>query len=142
MSSSSSGNRAMVAVTRGSSVGVDVERLTSPFPLPVDDGRIFSNQELRALQSGAPAQVDELGYRIWVRKEAVAKCLGLGLVAHLPRLDCERQGRRWVTTVPGPPAVAYLDLDAEEGYVAALASSTWPIQVVPIEWEAIAPTKW
>ncbi len=129
----------MVAVAQGSSVGVDVERLTSPFPLPVDDALIFSNQELSALQSGAPKQVDELGYRIWVRKEAVAKCLGLGLVAHLPHLDCERQGGHWVTAAPGPRAVAYLDLDTEEGYVAALASSTWPIEVVHIEWDAILP---
>jgi 4'-phosphopantetheinyl transferase len=140
ISSSSSGNRVVVAVSQGGSVGVDVEQLTSSFPLPIDDRHVFSEQERRALQSAPLDEVDQLGYQIWVRKEAVAKCLVLGLTAPLPNLKCWRNGSDWVTASTAPYVVAYRDLPLGAGYVAAVASSNLPTSIVRIDWDEAALT--
>src|SRR5262249_37782747 len=101
---SHSGTLALVAVTAGTDVGVDVEladrqrdvvRLAAGGPAPRPAARGGS----------APAAARAAAfYSAWVRKEAVAKCLGVGLGAPLP---------------PGPVSVSMLDVD--EGYAAALA---------------------
>jgi 4'-phosphopantetheinyl transferase len=70
---------ALVAVTRGREVGVDVERVRAEFAgLPIAK-HFFSPSELAALQTLSPVMRTEAFFRYWTRKEAFLKALGEGL---------------------------------------------------------------
>jgi phosphopantetheinyl transferase len=107
-----------------------------PFPLPVEDEQIFSRHEQSLLHAVPPDKVGELGYQLWVRKEAVAKCLGLGVTMRLAELDSWRSGDSWVTASANPDNVAYLDIAVGDGYVGALAISAPPARILRLEWDA------
>ena len=101
---SHSGEIALIAVAGEREVGVDIER--------ADDKRDvlrlaevgLDPEEAAAVRAASPAARAAAFYAAWVRKEAVAKCLGVGLGADLPR---------------GPVRVS--KLDAGSGYAAAIA---------------------
>jgi 4'-phosphopantetheinyl transferase len=74
---SHSNNLALLAVTRCSDIGVDVECCTAhPSALPIDQLSAPEQAFLRALPA---EQVREAFFTIWTRKEALLKALGLGL---------------------------------------------------------------
>lgn len=78
---SHSGDAALVAVTRGGRVGVDVERVRPVARMDAVAARRFAPAE-RAWLAAAPAGGRaEAFFRIWTRKEAFAKALGGGLAA-------------------------------------------------------------
>jgi 4'-phosphopantetheinyl transferase len=101
---SHSGALALIAVTEGREVGVDVEE--------VDPGRDVVGLAERGLDPAAAATVRAAEpearvatfHQAWARREAAVKCLGSGLGAPLP-----------------PDPVAVSDFDAGPGYAAALA---------------------
>jgi len=70
---------AVIAMTQGRRVGVDVERVG-----PVKDSetlarRFFSASEQESLRSVRPEDRDEAFFACWTRKEAFVKALGEGL---------------------------------------------------------------
>jgi 4'-phosphopantetheinyl transferase len=78
---SHSGEHMLVAVTRADDVGIDLERLTrivEPERIAV---RFYSRPECEALLSLEPAMRADAFFRVWVRKEAVVKALGMGITA-------------------------------------------------------------
>lgn len=78
--------------------------------------------ERRALSRGAADRGEAFG-RCWVRKEAVAKALGAGLRLPFDPLDV----RTDAVAVPGAAgAWRVRDLDAEFGYVGAVAAAAAP----------------
>jgi 4'-phosphopantetheinyl transferase len=123
---SHSGDRVAVALTESVPVGVDVEQIR---PVGVEEvaGHVLAADE-------SAATLPDF-FRYWTRKEAVVKATGEGLRMALPKV---------VVTRPDEPArllrygdrtdlVASLsDLDADEGYAAAIAVlAAGPIQVTP-----------
>jgi phosphopantetheinyl transferase len=131
---SSSRTRAVVAVCEGRSVGIDLEALLAPFPLSPDDAGVFVSAERTALRNARARQFDRLGYRIWVRKEAIAKSMRLGLVAPLAGIDCTRRGDRWVSVVDQPDPIWYRDLVDDDLYAGAIAVSGAPGEIVTVDW--------
>lgn len=117
---------ALIAVTSGRSVGVDVERIRDD----VDHGRL-------AEQFFAPGEVDDLRalpepqraaafFALWVRKEAVVKASGAGLSDGVSHLDVRRDlvaGRWSVTSVDAWPGFAVAV--AVDGVMGRL--SFWPL---------------
>jgi 4'-phosphopantetheinyl transferase len=120
-------DHAVLALTLGCEVGVDLEWIT-----PLDDAdriaaSFFSPYEQAILQN-VPA-IEKLGafYRCWSRKEAVLKAFGAGLTVSLDSFD--------VTLAPGdPPQVlalreemistgpwSLIDLQPLDGFAGALA---------------------
>ena len=84
---SHSGNVAVLAVTRGPVVGIDVEQLV---PVPEWRGlasRFFSAYENAALTGVAPDARDLAFYSCWTGKEAFLKALGSGLAHPLDSFD-------------------------------------------------------
>ena len=73
-----SGGWGVCAVTRGSVVGVDIERLDRQFDYEKLAAQFFSAGERRWLQACTPARRRRLFFRIWTRKEAWLKGKGDG----------------------------------------------------------------
>jgi 4'-phosphopantetheinyl transferase len=98
---SHSGERALIAITEGVEVGVDIERLT-------------------------PRRPEEY-LRDWCRREAYVKGTGTGLRGRPRQLAFERVGPRHWAVIDGGSTVEgwrVFDLDPGAGYVAALATAS------------------
>ena len=104
---SHSGDRALVALTHGVEVGIDVER-TARRSQAIE--RTLTDGE-RAALDGSDRHIGLL--RIWCRKEALAKAIGGGLGWAPEEFDTSR-----------PEGHALVDLEVDEGYVGAVAVAT------------------
>ena len=81
-----SGGYGLVALASGSALGVDIEVVNPEFDYS-DVARICcSDKEIEFLAS-QPSRESSSFYRCWVRKEAVTKAMGVGVVDSLVRLD-------------------------------------------------------
>ncbi|MEK7793989.1 MAG: 4'-phosphopantetheinyl transferase superfamily protein [Candidatus Hydrogenedentota bacterium] len=131
---SHSGELALVAVTTGRAVGVDIESMRERDAQRNIAERYFSRGEVDALFTLPEAEQSAAFYRCWTRKEAYIKALGLGLTYPLdgfevsldessPRLVWSKEGdaetKRWTFSNlnPGP---GYAGALAAEGPFAAL----------------------
>jgi 4'-phosphopantetheinyl transferase len=76
---SHTGDLALIAVTRGLRVGIDVERIRDvPDIEAIIDG-FFSEQETAWLRSRENEELTWAFFLLWTRREAAAKALGIGL---------------------------------------------------------------
>jgi 4'-phosphopantetheinyl transferase len=101
---SHSGTLALVAVTREREVGVDVERADETRDVLRLAEVGLDAPAAAAVRAAAGAERPAAFYSAWVRKEAVAKCHGVGLGAPLPRAPVQVFG-----------------LEVAPGYAAAVA---------------------
>ena len=109
---SRTGGVALVAVARGREVGVDVERVLPDGELERVADHFFSGDEAVALRAVAATDRPLAFFRLWVRKEAVAKASGAGIGDGIAHLEVDGDGvGRW--------SVASLDVGA--GFAAAVA---------------------
>lgn len=118
---SHSGAFAMLAVSRGREVGLDLERIDSRFAQEQIPERFFSPREVEQLRALPAREQTAAFFRCWTRKEAYIKARGLGLALPLDSFD--------VSLRPGdPPALlragnwSIRNLDAPSGYAAALVA--------------------
>jgi 4'-phosphopantetheinyl transferase len=122
---SHSGGRALLAVTRGRELGVDIERIRPEIDCLGIARRVFSEAEQRALRAVPEPLRRRAFFAAWTRKEAYVKARGGGLSIPLRDFD--------VSLAPGePPALlrapdpGEIDrlqlegLDVEDGFMAAL----------------------
>lgn len=78
---------ALIAVTRGREVGVDIERIKPGFDWGEIAPKYFSAPERDALAALPPPQRSRAGYDVWTRKEAWVKAVGTGLMTNLLDFD-------------------------------------------------------
>jgi 4'-phosphopantetheinyl transferase len=124
---SHAGERALIALTRGAALGVDVEALR-PLPDLLDlTARYFSRAEARTI-AAMPAPRRELAFFLcWTRKEAFVKARGDGLSLPLDRysVTCTPDEPACLVEVDGSTSEAarwsVIDLRPAPGYVGALA---------------------
>jgi 4'-phosphopantetheinyl transferase len=123
-SMSRSGGLALYALARGREVGVDLEDRSRVVDVEAVASRFFSPAE-RGVLRGLAEEQQRGFYRIWTRKEAVLKALGLGLDVPIAALDVSGAAARWDEDVPGVPSSArrwlVCDVDVAPGYAAAVA---------------------
>jgi 4'-phosphopantetheinyl transferase len=91
---------ALMGVTRGRQIGVDVERIRPALADEQMARRFFSPPEVEALLSFPPEQHAAAFFRCWTRKEAYLKARGDGLSFPLDQFD--------VSLSPGEPALLAL----------------------------------
>jgi 4'-phosphopantetheinyl transferase len=119
---------ALLAVTRGREIGVDVEHLRNM----ERDGeplaeRFFSPREVAVLRSLLPELRREAFFHCWTRKEAYIKAHGEGLSLPLDQFDVSlhpEEPAKLLATQHDPDEVRRWSLQAllpGEGYVGALA---------------------
>jgi len=120
---------ALVAVSRGAEVGVDVE-LERAMPDAMElAGRCFSPQETADLRAAPPAARDRAFLVGWTRKEACIKALGLGLSVDLPKLHVGLETALRHThhaTPEGRRALSVVSLFLGSGTVGAIAFAAPP----------------
>jgi 4'-phosphopantetheinyl transferase len=116
---------ALFAVTRGRSIGVDVECIRPDVTYEQLARQFFSRREVAALLALPENLRREAFFNCWTRKEAYIKARGEGLSIPLQQFD--------VSLVPGEPAVllstegdeadrwSLRELDTGQDYAAALA---------------------
>jgi 4'-phosphopantetheinyl transferase len=119
-----------MAVGRVANIGIDVEALDKPVPMPVAR-RYFSEREVAELQALAPGDQPRRFLRLWTLKEAYLKAVGEGLAGGLDSMSftfddpagigferaSDPQARRWTFREFTPRgyqlALAFLDLAAD-----------------------------
>lgn len=99
---SHSGDRVLLAVCDTGQVGVDVEAT----------GRDITRLARRVLHPADPRPAAGDLLRIWVRKEAIVKASGHGLALPMSGIELARPAN----------GATVLDIDADDGYVAAVAT--------------------
>ena len=110
---SHSADRAVVAVTGGLAVGVDIERVAAlPNVVEIAD-RVLDRASVQRIAALTGWEQLQCFYREWTRHEAAVKCEGSGIVE------------------PGsaPPLVWSSDIEVGEDYVAAVAATNTPMRV-------------
>jgi 4'-phosphopantetheinyl transferase len=123
-----SGELALVAVTRGGEIGVDVERLRPVEHWQEIAARYFHPTETAAIGADA-AQTPINFFRCWTRKEAVLKAIGVGIIFPLDlfRVPMEEDVAAWIDVPPHASNAAsrywLASLDPGDGYVGAVATT-------------------
>jgi 4'-phosphopantetheinyl transferase len=137
---------ALIAVTRGREIGVDVELVRPDLDLFEIAEVSFSENELATLKALPESDQPAGFYNCWTRKEAFVKAVGEGFSFPLKQFD--------VSLTPGEPArlisvhrkdpaadpIAAAarwflqDIAVPDGYVAALAYEAPEVIVTCIDW--------
>jgi 4'-phosphopantetheinyl transferase len=127
VSVSHAGRYAAVAVTDRSMIGIDLERYPTRDVVDEVSATVLSEDEGRRLAGRADPGA---GFaRLWTRKEAAAKCTGIGLLADLRALDV-RGPQVDVPTPAGDRArISLRDLPAPPAYALAVAFPGKPDEV-------------
>ena len=122
---SHSGELALIAVTRGRRVGVDVERVRPRTDVLAIARGSLSTREHQAIESlGTDDARRTAFFRCWTRKEAYLKGLGVGLAGGLDTDPDEAHGWR-IRSLVAPPG--YKAAVAAEGQLALRQRTTlWP----------------
>lgn len=140
---SDSGELAALAVGTGQPLGIDIEQLR---PLPDWDAlavNVFSEPELNQLSQAAAAARTDVFFRLWTRREAIAKAEGVGLRQISAQLLLNDQDERSppVATSESIPRLQdniVHELTMPDGYVGALAIQQEITQISYIDCAASA----
>jgi 4'-phosphopantetheinyl transferase len=132
---SHSGEVALIAVTRGEEIGVDVERIREDFAFKPIAQRFFTANEVAALQDLPVNLQREAFYKCWVSKEALLKAKGTGLSGSLDEVQIV------LTTGPGVCVTfaagewSLTELSPIGGYAAALAAKKLDCRPQCYRWQ-------
>lgn len=135
---------ALLAVTQGLTVGVDLEWIKPDFATDDIAERFFSATEVQTLQSLPAAHQAEAFFSCWTRKEAYIKALGEGLSVPLESFA--------VAFAPGVPAAllhvrvdpteverwSMYNIEVSEGYKAAVVVEGKNHRLKQMEWARAA----
>lgn len=122
---SHSGEHALLALARGITPGVDVERLR-PRPRAIEIAqRFFTDAETRALQAAPAIERVALFLELWTAKEAVLKAMGRGLAFGLHRLSID----------PSHQALTLRELEDDD-------PTAWQLQRLPLDAGLVGALAW
>lgn len=97
---SHSGRWALLAVTKGLEIGLDLEEIDPAADYEKMAAQFFSPGEKELLARFSKARRRRAFYRIWTKKEASLKCLGHGFTAPKEAVDELSERPLWLSTFP------------------------------------------
>jgi 4'-phosphopantetheinyl transferase len=110
---------ALIFLTRGCEVGVDVERLRTVRHAQHIAQRYFHPAEIEAIRLASPAARDAAFMRCWTGKEAILKAIGVGIIGSLAAFQ-----------VPMNLDEAYVEVPANGG---ATPARCWLQRIAPAD---------
>jgi 4'-phosphopantetheinyl transferase len=119
---SHSGEVALIAVTRGEEIGVDVERIREDFSFKPIAQRFFTANEVAALGDLPVDLQREAFYKCWTSKEALLKAKGTGLSGSLDEVQIVLTADAGVRITFAAGEWSLTELSPISGYAAALAA--------------------
>ncbi len=131
---SHSGELALIAVTRGREVGVDVERIQQDFAFESIARRFFTSREVAALHALPPDLQREAFYKCWTSKEALMKGKGLGVSGSLDEVRIQLTATGLCVT-PAVRGWSLTELTPTSGYTATLAVKKLYCEPQCYRWE-------
>ncbi len=132
---------ALVAVTRGREVGVDVEHVRSVLEIDQIARSNFSFREYAAFCALAQGQKLLAFFNCWTRKEAFIKALGAGLSMPLDQFDvafAPNENARLLAIAGDENETTHWSLvvlHPAEGYAAALAVAAPKVKISCWQWQ-------
>ncbi len=132
--------RALIAVSRGRAVGIDLESVKPDREVAGLAQRFLTSGEQRLIEHADADAKSEMFTRVWVAREAAAKALGTGLQVPLNRHAVESMPDAQVGRMAGPDGdwlIRFLAVDA--GWAAAVAARgiDWRVRVCGDDEESI-----
>lgn len=125
---------ALIGVTRGREIGVDVERVKENFAFGEVAGRFFTAREVAVLQALPSELQRKTFYRCWTSKEAFLKAKGTGLSGELDEVEISFTPEDDVCIGATVPNWTLVGLDAPDGYEAALVVAGAECQLRWFQW--------
>ncbi len=118
-----SGPLLLAAFGRGPGLGVDIERMPEAWPLEGLDAGVLSPAEMQVLAQASPRDRQDQFLAYWVRKEAVLKAEGSGMMVYPPSaVSVVPAGASPSITVRcGDALYTVVDISIDEEYRGALA---------------------
>lgn len=101
---SHSGDRALIGIADSGQIGVDMEVISDRPDVLAIAKRHFAESEFKILSDADEHRRRLLFYRMWTRKEACLKAIGIGLRAPLSAVVCklDDRGRVYVSRLSAP----------------------------------------
>ncbi len=126
---------ALYAVTRGRSVGIDIERIRDDVAIDQVSRKFFSEGEISSIEKTEENKRARVFFQYWTRKEAFLKATGMGLSFPMEQCDVSLMGGkvRSPLILPGDPAESPCwygqDLFPGHGYAGAISveGSDWQL---------------
>lgn len=131
---SHSHERALLAVTHGREVGVDIEFIKPDFSFHEIADHFFSPREVTALRA-LPAHLQRHAfYKCWTSKEAFLKAKGTGLSGKLDEVKIVLDAGDRVRIDAHVPGWALCELHPGDGYEGAIVTDGNPVSVARYRW--------
>jgi 4'-phosphopantetheinyl transferase len=126
---SHSGDLALIAITLGREIGIDVEFMSEMPEMTEIASRFFSDQAKTEFLTAATGERVEVFYKCWTEKESISKCTGEGITEEkpLPAND--------ITVFPLLPATGYAASLAIRGPATNVRTWHWSHQFQPVDSE-------
>jgi 4'-phosphopantetheinyl transferase len=133
---SHSHERALLAVSGGTEIGVDIEFVSADFEFHEIAKHFFTAREVAALDALPPTLQRHAFYKCWTSKEAFLKAKGTGLSGELDEVEIKLAGQRHVQIGADVAGWSLVELDSEDDYEAALVIQRKPVEIFCYRWEA------
>jgi 4'-phosphopantetheinyl transferase len=133
---SHSNEMALLAIKRGSEVGVDIEYVKSDFKFHEIAERFFTAKEVAALRRLPSDLQRQAFFQCWTSKEAFLKAKGTGLSGKLDEVEIARAADQQVRIGAAVPGWALTALDPIENYESALVVAGPAVAIHCYHWQA------
>ena len=133
---SHSNELALLAVTRGGEVGVDIEYVKENFEFQDIAEKFFTAKEVAAIRSLPVDLQRQAFFKCWTSKEAFLKAKGTGLSGKLDEVEIAVTATQEVQVTAGVPGWSLAELAPIDGYEAALVVEGLPLPIKHYLWHS------